>query len=326
MIKKIDINDYPIAGALNIFIFIFAASLQLFCLYMVEEYGFSWQAFFFIILFSFINNTLFSLFHEAVHGAFHSNRSLNTFFGRLCAFFFPTSFSLQQIYHLGHHRRNRTDDEMFDLYYEGDKLWLKKLTIFGIMSGIYWSTAFLSCLLFFFAPNIFQSKSFIRSRFNKAFNFDAMLEGATRKSTPALAIRIEILLMIVFWGIVFYSLNLSFSTWIICYWCFGINWGSLQYTDHAFSKRDIRNGAWNLKVNPIIRAFFLNYHYHLVHHRYPNLPWIHLHKFVSKDEEMPSFISIYIRLWKGPEKTAEKCPMIDRDFEKSIYSGTPYSS
>ena len=67
----------------------------------------------------------------------------------------------------------------------------------------------------------------------------------------------------------------------VCYAAFAINWSSLQYTDHAFSKLDVRDGAWNLRVNPSTRLLFLNYHHHLAHHRHPQVPWIHLGRFVD---------------------------------------------
>jgi fatty acid desaturase len=328
-VKTLLIANYPIPNKLNSIILIASVFIHFACLYYAQIYFLTWSMIPFVVLFSYINNTLFSLFHESVHGALYSNRNLNDFIGRFLAFFFPTSFSLQQIYHLGHHRRNRTDDEMFDLYYENEKRWPKKMTIFGLMSGLYWSSAFFSCLVFLFIPWLFRNPKFVNSRFNKTFKFEAMLKGANKKSTPVNSIRIETIFMLFFWLSIFYFTPITFSTWMICFWAFGLNWGSLQYTDHAFTKRDIRNGAWNLKINPLIRSVFLNYHFHKVHHQYPNLSWYYLPLFVDKSEEMPSFLFIYFRLWRGPELTTEKNPILesfeDKEFEKSIYSGTRYS-
>ena len=55
-----------------------------------------------------------------------------------------------------------------------------------------------------------------------------------------------------------------------------MNWGGLQYADHAWSERDIKNGAWNLAVPKWMQAVFLNYHYHKVHHQHPRTPWVNL--------------------------------------------------
>ena len=84
---------------------------------------------------------------------------------------------------------------------------------------------------------------------------------------------------------IFLLLNLNFASWLLCYWSFAVLWGSLQYADHAWSIRDIRNGAWNLKVNSVIHWVFLHYHHHLAHHQHPYIPWIHLHKFVNETDE-----------------------------------------
>lgn len=325
MIQKINLTDYPIPGTKNIIILFFSIALAFISLWKTQLHWMHYSMIPWIVIFVLISHTLFSLLHEAVHGIFHSNKIINKFAGRLCAFLFPTSFSLQQIYHLGHHRRNRTDHEMFDLYYETDNYFLKKLTIIFMMTGFYWSSPLLSCLLFFIAPGFYKQDWFVKTRANKAFGFEAMLGGLSKKTTPILTIWLEILALFFFWFIIFKFFHLNFSTWIVCYWSFGMAWGSLQYTDHAFTKRDIRNGAWNLKVNSLIRIIYLNYHYHLVHHRYPSLPWNHLGNFVDENEEKPSFFSIYFRLWRGPEKTNEKPPVLDSEFEKMIFEGTDYN-
>ena len=104
----------------------------------------------------------------------------------------------------------------------------------------------------------------------------------------------------------------------MCYWFFAINWGSLQYADHAWTKRDIRYGAWNLKVSFITKWFFLNYHDHKVHHIYPFLPWVYLPKFVDYNEERPTFWKIYFKILKGPTLTSEPNPKYNEELNKLI--------
>lgn len=100
---------------------------------------------------------------------------------------------------------------------------------------------------------------------------------------------------------------------------FGFTWSALQYADHAYSVRDIRNGAWNLKVHPITKAFFLNYHDHLAHHQHPNVPWIHLPKFVDPNVEKPAFLAIYLKMWKGLVKLDQNEPApIDSELDSLI--------
>jgi fatty acid desaturase len=78
----------------------------------------------------------------------------------------------------------------------------------------------------------------------------------------------------------------------------------------------ISEGAWNLKVNPLVRALFLNYHHHLAHHQAPQTPWIHLPKLVRRDSPQPQFWRIYLRMWLGPRS-------IDRiDLAPAVRSAT----
>lgn len=37
-----------------------------------------------------------------------------------------------------------------------------------------------------------------------------------------------------------------------------------------------------------------------------NIPWIHLNKFVTAEEERPSFWKIYLQMWKGPRPLPEE--------------------
>ena len=94
---------------------------------------------------------------------------------------------------------------------------------------------------------------------------------------------------------------LDWIGWLACYWAFGLNWSSLQYTDHAWSPRDVHEGAWNLRFWPLTQMVFLNYNLHLVHHRRPDIPWLHLPRFVRRDDPSPSFWSIYWPLWAGAQ-------------------------
>src|SRR5207253_2466235 len=106
---------------------------------------------------------------------------------------------------------------------------------------------------------------------------------------PKTRIRLELLLSIGVQTILFIALDLRWSGWLACYAAFALNWSSLQYADHAFSALDVRNGAWNLRVNPITRLLFLNYHHHLAHHQNPHVPWLHLGRFVDSGAERPRF-------------------------------------
>jgi fatty acid desaturase len=255
-----------------------------------------WIALAAAIAFSFVNNTMFSLLHESVHGIAHSNRLVNETLGRFAAAFFPTALSLQRVFHLAHHARNRTIEEQFDYIRPFDRPLLKRAQWYAILTGLYWVFVPLGGLAYLLVPSLFtRVRSDDTATQTGAASMFAMLDKA-----PRTVIRLELLLTIAVQAALFYVLDLTIAGWLLCYGAFAVNWSSLQYTDHAFSALDVRDGAWNLRVNAITRLLFLNYHHHLAHHRHPHVPWIHLGRYVDAAERRPTFWSIYWQMWRGP--------------------------
>jgi len=252
------------------------------------------------IVFSFVNNTIFSLMHEAVHGVFHPNEIINATAGRIGAAFFPTAFSLQRAFHLAHHRNNRSDCERFDYYGPQESHFLKFLQWYCILAGPYWISAPLFCLIYAVTAGLVPWTRLIvpDSRIGRQTSAKPFLESL-RNVHPLIA-RVDIASSVAIQVTMIYLLHLNLAGWALCYACFALNWSSLQYADHAFSSLDRHEGAWNLRVNPVVRLIFLNYHYHLAHHREPGRPWTELPRLVRPEDPNPSFWSIYLRMWAGP--------------------------
>ena len=104
----------PIPATLNAAIGAGAIVVALGALWSASHAPHWWMVVAAAIVFSFANNTIFSLLHECVHGMFHPRRRINDAAGVLFAAFFPTAFTIQRVSHFGHHRRNRTDLELYD--------------------------------------------------------------------------------------------------------------------------------------------------------------------------------------------------------------------
>jgi len=255
--------------------------------------------------FSFTNNTVYSLLHEAVHRKFHSSPAVNEWAGRLLAASFPTGFTFHRMCHLGHHRRNRTEVERFDYYTPDDNRVLKFAQWYGILTGLYWFIPPLGCLLVLLVPRrlllaIFASRG---SKHAEHVGAEAMLEGLAE--APIGRMRMEIVLAAAVQVTAWIALDLTFIGWIACYAAFAVNWSALQYADHAWSELDVRDGAWNLRVNRTVQYIFLNYHHHRAHHQHPEVPWIHLGQYVDLSEPRPSFLRIYLSMWRGPRPLPE---------------------
>ncbi|HUS34529.1 MAG TPA: fatty acid desaturase, partial [Verrucomicrobiae bacterium] len=79
------------------------------------------------VIYSYLLLTNYALLHEATHGNLQSDHRRNYWLGLLTGSLFPIPFSMIRITHQGHHLYNRTDSEMFDLYYPHDNLIIKYL-------------------------------------------------------------------------------------------------------------------------------------------------------------------------------------------------------
>ena len=128
-----------------------------------------WQLIGLAIIFAILGNSIYSIIHEAEHGILHPNRKLNDAIGVGMALLFPASFHLIRQGHIGHHRRNRSDDEAFDLYYDGDRPWLKYFILYGILTGFYWMLVVLSNAIVAVAPAVLSRRFFEFDRPSVAF-------------------------------------------------------------------------------------------------------------------------------------------------------------
>lgn len=289
-----------IPGTLNQVLLTAAICASAALLALASHAGSGWLALAAAIVFSYLNNTVFALLHESVHGIFHDNKRVNEAAGMLAAAMIPTGLSFQRVFHLSHHARNRTEDEQFDYFRSGDSRFLKRAQWYSILTGLYWVFLPLGCLVYLLAPWVFRLRVF-RSRdatLGQQTGAAAMFAGLD--GTGQTRMRLEILFSAAFQAALVMLLDLSFKGWLACYAAYAVNWSSLQYADHAFSPLDVKNGAWNLRVNRMVQWLFLNYHHHLAHHQHPSVPWIHLPHYVNFSEPRPSFLRVYLSMWRGP--------------------------
>ena len=291
-----DTGRYAIPEKRNIAIFLVALPATWGLLWLASHGSLAW-ALLAAGTFSLVNHTPFSLMHEAVHGVFSRSRARNDFFGTLCAPAFPTSFTLQTIAHLGHHRRNRTDEDLYDYYLPDQSRALRNFQLYaGNLLGFYWLCIPLSNLIYLVAPWLFTSRGFIEGP-ARYLGFEPYVREIAQHSK--LRIWAECFLALSYQVMMWWLLGLTWQGWLLCYWAFALHWSALQYVDHAWSARDVVHGAWNLKVLPLTRALALNYHLHLAHHRDPQAPWVQLPSLVNPEEPQPTFWQIYFRLWGG---------------------------
>src|SRR5438445_5483807 len=116
------------------------------------------------VAFSYVLLTNYALLHEASHGNLHPDARINYWLGFITGAFFPMPFSLIRTTHQGHHLRNRTDFEMFDLYYRTDNRVLKYGQSYSILCGLFWPVVPLGAVLFAICPAVLRTRAFRAAR------------------------------------------------------------------------------------------------------------------------------------------------------------------
>lgn len=253
------------------------------------------------IIISFVLLTNYALMHDAAHHTLHKNKYVNYVLGVFSCILFPQSFTLFETAHKMHHQGNRTDRETFDYYYHSDNLLIKRVQWYGILTGIWYPMVVVGTLLSSLSPAIFRLKIFSESVGSLTL-FDEFKGWIISK------IRLEVLFAIVVWFTLWHALSLQVLSVIVCYAIFGINWSTRQYVTHAWTPRDVIEGALNLKTSKVTELILLNGNWDHVHHKYPHLPWTELAN--KRYHEIPtvSYITQYLSLWRGPRPNKEPAP------------------
>jgi fatty acid desaturase len=126
-------------------------------------------------------------------------------------------------------------------------------------------------------------------------------------------IRIELVLGMIWWSLLFWLLDLNLLSVFLLYAFFWFNWSTRQYVTHAFSKRDVIDGAHNLKVGWIMAHIFLNSHWDLVHHNYPKARWQQLPELGKSSRTPIAYWPQYFKQWRGPRTNKEIAPKAIKD-------------
>ncbi len=258
------------------------------------------------IVFSFLLLTNYALMHEGTHRCLHEDRKMNWLLGTISSFLFPLAFTFFEITHQVHHRGNRTDHEMFDYYYPTDNLFVKWMQWYGILAGFFWIFVPIGSLIMSIWPGALYTRPFRRAK-----SAEILFDDFT--STDVLKVRVETLFTIIYWISIWQLLSLNWQSVAIMYAFFAFNWSTRQYVTHAWTPRDVIEGATNLKVSKPMSMILLNGNWDLVHHRYPQLPWTELPKKASNTRAPISYWKQYFSLWKGPRRNFEEAPVPLKD-------------
>lgn len=286
----------------NICILVLVLGLQAGLLWLASH-GAWWAVALAALGFSFLGLTNYAVIHEAAHRVLHDDRRVNDAWGAVAAWHFPVAFTFMRICHDVHHRHNRTDHELFDYYYEHDNRLVKFGQWYSILLGIYPPIIPIGSLLMALAPWVFWTRPW-----QKAKSSSIIFNRGMFTSKVLWRIRLEVAGGIAYWMGMFYLLDLAWLPTLILFAAFWVNWSTRQYVTHAFSRRDVIRGAWNLKVSRPMGWILLNGHWDLVHHTHPTARWQDLPE-LGRDSEAPiAYWPQYFRQWRGPRPNPEPAP------------------
>jgi fatty acid desaturase len=157
--------------------------------------------------------------------------------------------------------------------------------------GFFWFLVPLGSVLFGLFPNLLRTRL---ARISTTTKF--MHEYFDRRAV--IRIRIELAAAAAYWIALWNLLGLDWTTLATFYGCFAFNWSTRQYVSHAYTPRDVINGALNLKVGRVMGAILLNGQWDLVHHQKPWLPWTSLPEAGTRSAPPVSYARQYLRMWR----------------------------
>ena len=295
--------DMPIPDRLNVALAVLVFGGGVVLLHLGSRVGPWYAAVPVGVVFSYLMLTNYALLHEAAHGNLHPRARVNYFLGVVTGLLFPIPFRLMRTTHQNHHNHNRTDHEMFDLYYPSDNRVLKWLQWYGLLCGLFWPLVPLGAAAFTVCPGLLRGQMLKKADPARGVAIVANL------TPPAVrALRLELLLTVGFLCALFWLFGLKWQNTLVLYACFSVNWSTRQYVGHAFSRRDVVEGAWNLRHHPWMSWLLLHGEWDLNHHRRPDVPWYYLPRLSPADEPRMSYRKQYWRQWLGPRPCREPDP------------------
>lgn len=255
------------------------------------------------VVFSYVMLTGYALLHEATHDNLHSTPRGNYWLGVATGLLFPAPFSLIHYTHRNHHKYNRTDREMFDLYYPTDNRVLKYAQWYCILCGLFWPLVPLGAVLFAVWPGLLQSRMVREADSARGLYYVSRVPPEVVR-----AVRRETVLIVLAFVGLFWALDLRWLNTLALYACFSFNWSTRQYITHAFTPRDVVEGAFNLRHNRLMSWLLLHGEWDLNHHRRPDVSWYYLPRLSPPDEPRISYCRQYWRQWLGPIPATEPAP------------------
>ena len=243
---------------------------------------------------------VYSALHEAEHNVLFGNETLNAAGGVLLGLFFGAPYHLLRQGHVGHHQRNRSDDEAFEFWFPGESPAWKWVQWVGILTGGFYLMVVLGNVLLLALPFLLNSRTFRFDRPSAAF-FESLNPKYAR------LIAVEAAAVLAMHALIVYLTGVPLWRYVVLYGCFGFVWSAMQYVHHYGTERHVTRGARDLWIAPGLDAFWLNHNLHRVHHEHPTVSWIHLPRLARANGRRGGgwLPWQWVKMWRGPRAATE---------------------
>jgi fatty acid desaturase len=292
-------RNYPIPGRLNLAISAVLLVVLPTILWAAGQVH-GWRAVTLLALaYGIVMNSGYAMLHEAEHNLLYPHAVVNQVVGAALALFFPAPFHLIRQGHIGHHVRNRSDDEAFDLYFEDENRFWKYVQLYGTLTGLFWVLIFVTNFFVAVRPSLITPRY---TKFNRPT--EAFLESLNPRYRRL--IQLEALLAIGLHAAMIWFWQIPLGNYFAVMFGFGLIWSAMQYAHHYGTVRDVQKGAMNLRTFRLLDLLWLNHNWHLNHHMHPTVPWVHLPLLSAGGERRGSLLLAYLREWRGPRPSDER--------------------
>ncbi|MBP9721637.1 MAG: fatty acid desaturase [Gammaproteobacteria bacterium] len=252
-----------------------------------------------------LTHTTWALIHEGIHNNFSSNSQKNLFYSRMLAMVFHLNFETLKFGHLQHHRYNRQDCDLTDGY---DSLIKNKFIIFYKNLFYYLHISIGLYIFELLGPLVLLlPQKLVLLILDKILGADHpyIKNGKILLLKPKRLKNIKIDNIINISLLIIITALYSYSNFLWLYLVFllirGLLISSTDNLPHYGACLDNIKGAYNLKAPLWWQKMILNFNYHRIHHKYPNLPWHLLPIKYNEDQDYfdHHYFRIYLQQWWG---------------------------
>lgn len=233
----------------------------------------------------------FALAHEAFHGLFHPKRFINAAAGLALCALMPTSFRFHRLAHIGHHAFNRSRRERVEYWTSAESRVRQTAIYYGALLGLMWLNFIVQNLVFTLLP----------VRVVRRFRLDRRLglpmPAMTDRDLRVIALEFSV--MVLLHVLVVALTPVTWQQMVLYRFAGALSYSNLRHVVHYGASFHVVEGAFDLVAHRTLTPLLLHGNYHLAHHRYARVPWLHLPLVSRPEDRRHGYLRMVAAQWRG---------------------------